>query len=185
MDILKNVFDFVLNNEIIKFLLSLLSQEPVRIGIFIFKILGMTISVVLFVAFIYFLIKSNYIKMAYVQDIYELLMFRPWGQKKLVKKWEGISDRLERGSEAEHKLAVIEAEQMLDEVFIRMGFGGQSFGERLTQIREQQLPSIDEVVEAHKTRNNIVHDPDYKLTPEQAKKVLNVYEKALKELEVF
>ncbi len=66
-----------------------------------------------------------------------------------------------------------------------MGFTGASIGERLEKIKKEQLPSFDEILEAHKTRNNIVHDPDYRLSLDQAKKTLDIHEKALTELEVL
>jgi len=41
------------------------------------------------------------------------------------------------------------------------------------------------VREIHKIRNNIIHDPTYKLSQEEVKKALAVYEKALIELDAL
>ena len=57
--------------------------------------------------------------------------------------------------------------------------------ERLRRINPHQLTSLDELWEAHKIRNDIVHTPGYIVTPELAKKVLRNYERVLKELEAI
>ena len=88
-------------------------------------------------------------------------------------------------SESEHKLAIIEAEGLLDDIFKKMGFLGEAIGDRLKQITPSQLENIEEIREAHKIRNNIVHDPDYRLSLEEAKKAFEIYEKALINLEAL
>jgi hypothetical protein len=37
-----------------------------------------------------------------------------------------------------------------------------------------------DILIAHETRNNIVYNPDYKISEEQAKKILDIYESAAK-----
>ena len=80
---------------------------------------------------------------------------------------------------------MIEADNMMNETLKRMGYDGASLGERLEKLTAATLPNIGEVEEAHKVRNNIVHDPNYKLSLEETKRVLGVFEKALRDLEVF
>jgi hypothetical protein len=58
-------------------------------------------------------------------------------------------------------------------------------GERLKQLDNNILPNLPQVFEAHKIRNNVVFDPDYKLTFEEAEKAIKIYEKSLQDLEVF
>lgn len=115
----------------------------------------------------------------------EFFTFKPYGSKKIVKKWNKIKNRLNLPSESEHKLAIIEAEGLLDDIFKRIGFPGEVIGDRLKQITPLQLGNIEEIREAHKIRNNIVHDPDYRLSLEEAKKTFEIYEKALQNLEAL
>ncbi len=74
---------------------------------------------------------------------------------------------------------------MLDDILKRMGYGGESLGERLEKITVASLPNLDEVKVAHKTRNNIVHDPDYRLSLDEARKTLEIYEKTLTDLQAL
>jgi hypothetical protein len=181
MDIISNIFNLnipVIINDLVNFF-----QSPqVQSTLFILKIVSGVICLFLFLFIVFLVLRSSYLKYAFFEDFFEFFAFKPYGQTKLEKRWEGISKRLEKGLESEYKLAVIETEGILDEVLIRMGLSGQSFGERLEKINKTQLSNLDDVLEAHKIRNNVVHDPDYKLTLDQTRKSLEIYEKALKEL---
>lgn len=180
-----DIFNSIFSAQTIKILLDFLQKPQVQSVLFIIKIVSGVLSALLLVTIIFTLIRSGYLKWLFFQDLFELLAFKPYGQKKIVRRWESINKRLEKASESEYKLAVIEAETVFDEALTRMGFAGVTIGEKLEKIQKEQLPSLDEVLEAHKTRNNIVHDPDYRLTHDQAKKTIDVYEKGLKDLEVF
>ncbi len=155
-------------------------------GIFLFlKIIFIVISLFFLVVIFYSLRKSSWLKYRFLQDVVEILTYRPYGVKKMAKIWSKIKGRLELGAESEYKLAVIEADSMLNDVLERMGFKGEILGDRLKQVTTDILPNVEESREAHKIRNNIVYDPDYKLTLDQAKKVLKIYEQALQDLQVF
>ncbi len=151
----------------------------------ILKILSIAVFVFLLIIILRSLRKSSWLKYRLFQDMTEFLTFKPYGVKKIAKVWSKTKGRLETGSESEYKLAVIEADSMLNDILERMGFKGETLGDRLKQVTTDVLPSVENSREAHKIRNNIVHDPDYKLTLGQAQKVLEIYERALRELQVF
>jgi len=165
--------------------ISYYNLAEVQKSLLIAKIVGSILLFLILVAIIYFLRVSSYLRLRFWQDMVEILTFKSYAMKKIEKQWQGLMKKLDLPSEAEWKLAVIEAENILDESLQRMGFLGETFGERLKQIRPDQLKNLDQVWEAHKIRNNIVHDPDYRLSLEQAKKALEIYEKALRSLGVF
>jgi len=157
---------------------------PPEILLFL-KILCIVIFLFFLVIIFHSLRRSSWLKYRLFQDMVEFLTYRPYGVKKIVKIWSKIKGRLELGVESEYKLAVIEADSMLNDILEKMGFKGETLGNRLKQVTTDILPSIEEVGEAHKIRNNIVHDPDYKLTLDQAQKALEIYEQALRDLQVF
>lgn len=131
---------------------------------------------------IFALIKTLWLKRLIFWDLEEFLTFRPYGVRKIVKEWVKIKNRLDKGMESEYKLCVIEADAMLDEILKGMGAAGASLGERLEKMTPASLPSLDQVKLAHSTRNNIVHDPNYKLELDDAKKTIEIFEKALTDL---
>ncbi len=104
-------------------------------------------------------------------------------EKRLNRRWQKILKRLERGDQASLKLAVIEADNIIDEILKRMALPGNNFEERLRQFERHELSSVDLVWEAHRLRDFIVHAPDAQITQEQAEGALKYYETALKELE--
>ncbi|MBU4350895.1 hypothetical protein L6250_03635 [Candidatus Parcubacteria bacterium] len=118
-------------------------------------------------------------------DFLEFIKVRGHDTGKLEKRWQYTIKRLESPNVADWKLAVIEAEALTEEVLARMGFGGESFGERLKKMKPEQLPSLVNLTNAHQVRNNIVHDPDYRLDINEASKIIAVYEKALQELDAL
>ncbi|MFH1714468.1 MAG: hypothetical protein ABH831_02660 [Candidatus Nealsonbacteria bacterium] len=147
------------------------------------------IFIVLGVAFIlltlFLTTKSNYLKWSYFEDMAEFATFRPHGVKKMVKAWEKIKSRLDTGLESEYKLAVIEADSLLDDILRRMSYGGENLGERLEKLTSATLPDIEEIKEGHKARTNILHNPDYTLSQDEASKILSAFEKALESIQAF
>ncbi|HDZ54438.1 MAG TPA: hypothetical protein ENI19_03440 [Candidatus Nealsonbacteria bacterium] len=160
-----------------------LSPNPTII--LVLKIVFGSISLFLIISIIYFIVKSNYLITVYLRDVTEVLSYKPYGTRKIVKQWNKIKSRLDLSSEAEHKLAVIEADNLLNETLERMGYDGDTVGEKLKQITSIRLPNIDQILEAHKIRNNIVYDPDYQLSLDQGQRALEIYEKTLQELQVL
>ncbi len=149
------------------------------------KVLFIVISLVLLMLIIYLLIKTTWVKIRVSEDLTEFVSYKSSDAKETSKEWDKIIERLESGKETEYKLAVIEADSLLDDTLKRMGYAGETIGDRLKQIDSTIMPDIEQVWEAHKIRNNIVHNPDYHLDYDKAKRVLGIYEEVLKKLEAF
>ena len=163
-------------------LFSYLISPPLPRIIFI---LFFIFSTFLFFSIIYFLLKSDWWKRAFWQDLIEVLTFKPYEIKIYLKIWAKIEKRMEMGLEEEAKLAIIEADDLLNEALKKIGYQGESLGERLEKLDETSLPNLNEVFKAHSVRSNIIHDPDYKLNLEEAKRILKIYQKTLEDLEAI
>jgi len=149
------------------------------------KIIFLIIFALFVIGIIFFLSQSSFLKISYLMDISEFFTYRPYGVRKMVSDWAKITRRLDTGLESEYKLAVIEVDSVLDDILKKMGFAGQTLGERLEKLTSASLTNIEEVREAHKTRNNIVHDPNYRLSLDDARKLIFIYEKALVDLQAL
>jgi len=169
------------NNNIISFLLS----PPAFNWLFSLRILLTVFTFIFLVMVIILLVKTTWIKYNFGEALIEFFTFRTFKTKKLTKKWKKITARLKTDNESEYKLAVIEADALFDDVLKNMGFSGESLGERLKKLTPALLSNLEEVWQAHKIRNNIVHDSDYRLTLNQTQKTLNTFEKALSNLELL
>ncbi len=83
------------------------------------------------------------------------------------------------------KLAIIEADIILDETLKSAGYGGASLGERLRSISPNQLRTIDEAWQAHKVRNQVAHaGADFVLTKRLAEDTIKQYRRVFAELGV-
>lgn len=151
----------------------------------VIKILLIAVSAFFVIMMIWILKNTQWLRYRYLADLTELSTYRPYGAKKIDRDWQQIRSRLETGSESEYKLAVIEADSLLDNILKRMGYSGESLGDRLKTLTSATIPNIDVIKEGHQVRNNIIHDPDYQLELEEAKKILDAYEQAFVSLQVL
>ncbi|MFA4999028.1 MAG: hypothetical protein WC514_03385 [Candidatus Paceibacterota bacterium] len=139
-----------------------------------------------FLGFIIFaLIRTTWFRRVFLWDMQEFMTYRAYGTRRMEKQWAKVKARLQAGTESEYKLAIIEADSMMDDILKRMGYGGSSLGERLEKLTSATLHNISDVGEAHKIRNNIVHDPDYRLSLDEVKDVIAIFEKALVNLQAL
>lgn len=83
------------------------------------------------------------------------------------------------------KLAIIEADIILDEILKEAGYIGMSLGDRLKSISPTQLQSLDDAWQAHKVRNQIAHaGADFILTRKLAEDTIKQYRRVFYELGV-
>ena len=102
--------------------------------------------------------------------------------RRAVRAWKRVEERLAVGDDPHLKLAVIEADKVLDEVLKLSGFPGESMGDRLKSVNSAQLSNLNDIWHAHKLRNRIVHEPDYDITKVEADVAVKIYARALEEL---
>lgn len=149
------------------------------------KIFFIALSAIFAALIVYFLLTTKWLSFLLLYDLEELTTYRQAGAKKSDKDWMKIIRRLDSGLESEYKISVIEADNLLSKILQNMGFGGATLEEQLGKLTSATLPSIEEVREIHNVRNKIVRDPDFKLTEDDVRKTLAVYEKALTDLHVL
>ncbi len=148
------------------------------------RILAIILSGIMVTVIIIFVVKTNWPEYSFLESLVEFLRSKPYGMKKLQKKWKTISERLKTGNPAEYKMAIIEADEFLEETLAKMKFEGQNNKERLAKVPGVILENTEEVEKAHLIKDNIVQDPDYQIDLEKTKKILSAYEKVLRQLYV-
>ncbi|MBU1033266.1 hypothetical protein KJ937_05065 [Patescibacteria group bacterium] len=82
------------------------------------------------------------------------------------------------------KLAVMEADNLLDSALKSMTMPGSTLGERL-KVACYKYPKLRSVWWAHKLRNQLVHESSFNLGKRQANKALDEFERALKILNLL
>lgn len=103
--------------------------------------------------------------------------------KKLKEDWQAVLGHLDSINESDWKLAIIEADKIINELLIQKGYSGESMAEKMSLINKKEVKSIELLWEAHKIRNRIAHQPGFKLDYNQAKKTISYYQEVLKDLQ--
>lgn len=106
-------------------------------------------------------------------------------KNKTKKKWEEIKNLLKSGNQSLYKVAIIEGDNLIDEYIRKMGYEGSTIGERLENIPPGQIENIEELKEAHKVRNRIIHEENFQLTKVEAEEALLKYEHFLDDYNVL
>jgi len=152
---------------------------------FIIKAIFLTISLLLLIAAVILIFQLRKQIKKSLEMITESLSAPGLPKKVMAKRWQSTLVKLEKDDENSYKLAVIEADKLFDDILKRIGYQGESMGERLKQLTTSQISNIDEVWQAHKLRNQIVHEPDSRLTHSQAQRAVEIYQRALENLEAI
>lgn len=99
-------------------------------------------------------------------------------------KWLEIEKLANFDKEMYYKMAIIEADKLLDDVFKQLGTPGSTMAERL-RFLIYKYPRLKNVWEAHSIRNYISHESNYSLYRSSAKRAIVIYKNALKELNIL
>jgi hypothetical protein len=106
-------------------------------------------------------------------------------KNKLRAKWAKVKIKLKSKNESDHKVAIIEADKIVDDLIARMNYKGENMGERLDNITPGQIENIEDLRYAHGVRNRIIHDESFVLTKEEAEKTFGYFEDFLRFFMVF
>lgn len=148
------------------------------------KALAVLITAGLFAATIFFAVKTGWLALK-IDRVEDVILKTNLPKKRSIKAWMIIKKHFFEGGDQDLKVALIEADNLLDEALKYAGFRGISLGEKLKALTEAELPNINDVWEAHKLRNRIVHESGFKLNRDTAERALAVYEQTLKDFGVL
>ena len=79
-------------------------------------------------------------------------------QKKYSKVWGEIAQALKSSNVSDWKVAILEADSILDEIIKSRGYPGENVGERLKAIPKGEIATLEDAWTAHKLRNRIAHE---------------------------
>ncbi len=100
-------------------------------------------------------------------------------RKAMQRRWNEVESLLDAPGEMSPKLAVIEADKLLDHALKAMAMPGETLGERL-KFAAYKYPKLQQVWWAHRVRNRLVHEASYRLDRVVARKAIRSFRDALK-----
>lgn len=104
-------------------------------------------------------------------------------KSKMTKRWQKIISRLDTGSEAQYKIAILEADKFVDEILEGISHKGANMTEKLEKMHPGQLENMAELAQAHKIRNEIIQNKELSVDEKTARETVAVYADVLKSLE--
>ena len=155
------------------------------IWFFLFKTIFLLLDLFLISFIVYALFKTSWLNKILVYDVQEFLTYKHYGLSQTRKKWKEIENYFKKGTEPEMKLAIVEADSLLDNILRVMSYKGKNLTSRLDGINTNILENLDDVKKYHKIYSDIVHDPTYRLDFQIAEEALEVYRKALVNLDAL
>jgi hypothetical protein len=161
-----------------------ISSPSIQEALLPVKIVFIFFTVAFFIAVIWFYMNSSYIQYKFLQDTVEFLSRDTYGLRKINNDWRKIRRRADSGSESELKLAIIDADDFLYQTLQEMDYKGDTFEDLITDAGKKVSAHLQEILDAHATRNSIVYEPNFKINAEAAKRILLVYENAIKDLSI-
>ncbi len=93
--------------------------------------------------------------------------------------WKKIEETFGLGDSG-MRIAVIDADKLVDHALKQMNVSGKTMGERLKSAN--YLKNINNLWTAHKLRNKLVHEPDMKPKKNEMKNAVSAFRKTLKEM---
>lgn len=104
--------------------------------------------------------------------------FDPRDRESLRRRWKEIEKMLDQPGDMSRKLAILEADKLLDHSLKALGMAGETMGERL-KFAQYKYPELRNVWNAHKIRNQLAHEATFRLDAGTARRALKDFERAL------
>lgn len=150
-------------------------------NLYIFEILSLIISAALIWGIIFTAGQSNFFEKR-IEDWMDYLGRGDVGKRRQLRVWKAILRRMKTANPTDWKLAIMEADRILDDMIRAAGYRALSTEERFKQIPPTFVANFDDVQAAHKTRNRCAQEPDFVITKEEAILALRIYKKAFQEI---
>ena len=97
-------------------------------------------------------------------------------------RWAKILEHARSDNEHDWRVAILEADILLNELLDIQGYKGETMADKMKQVDRAHFNTIDLAWEAHKVRNRVAHEGSaHALTSREARRVIGLYTEVLKE----
>ncbi len=161
--------------------------EWFKTAFFVFKIIAILLSLV-FIGWIIYLynrlvtLRADEVKKYYPEDT---KVVAGVGELRNAE-WEKVLRNVESANDSDLRLAILEADIMLDTLLNNMGLPGDTMGDKLKAVEKSDFTTVDKAWEAHKVRNQIAHEgAAFVLSQHEAKRVIALYQDVFEEFRII
>lgn len=101
------------------------------------------------------------------------------------RRWLEVEAHVQSNNPNDWKLAIIEADVMLERMLEEAGFAGTTIADRLRSASSRSFATIEDAWQAHRVRNQIAHGgSDFVLTQKMAQATIIQYKRVFQEFGV-
>ncbi|HUC88654.1 MAG TPA: hypothetical protein VMR49_01315 [Candidatus Paceibacterota bacterium] len=116
-------------------------------------------------------------------EIHEALLRDQETSRNENPRWHYVLTLVESPNESDWRVAIIEADNMLEELFKERGFHGDTLSELLEDAKSGGILSIQNAWDAHLVRNKIAHEgSNFALSQVEARRVIKMFQNVFEEL---
>jgi hypothetical protein len=102
------------------------------------------------------------------------------------EKWEKVVEHINSPNTSDWRLAIIEADIILEDLLRASGYHGETIGDMLKAVEKSDFTTIESAWAAHKVRNQIAHSgSEFLLNEREAKIAIAQYESVFKEFKII
>lgn len=152
----------------------------------VFVVLSWLFSFMLIYGIVY-----AYIRHSQLSEVYSEIMKRQEEafskiHKKDVKnmRWQDVLNHSNSDRPNDWKLAIIEADIILEELLNSLGYAGNTIGDKLKSVSPTSFTTINQAWRAHNVRNRIAHEgADFNLSQKEAQQTIAEYKMVFDEFD--
>jgi len=150
----------------------------------VFTVFSWLVSALLIFGIIYAYIRDGQLSLVENEGLLrqERLYAQLYGVRTSNKRWDDVETHITTDNPNDWKLAIIEADIMLEDVLKEAGYAGLTIGDKLKSASPTSFTTLDQAWRAHRVRNQIAHSgPDFVLTKKLAQETIAQYKMVFQE----
>lgn len=104
------------------------------------------------------------------------------GNAIIKERWDSVIRRCMINSSESTKLAILDADNLVNELLERMGLEGEHMADRLENLTTEDFATLERLWASHRVRNKLVHEHGFTVSQEEALRVVDDYGSFLREI---
>jgi hypothetical protein len=119
-------------------------------------------------------------------EIHTALLKQKERERNANPRWHYILTLVESPNDSDWRVAIIEADSMMEEILKEKGMSGNTVSELLEGAKESGYRSIQDAWDAHLVRNKIAHEGlDFLISQFEARRTIKMFQNFFEELRVI
>jgi len=119
-------------------------------------------------------------------EIHNALLKQKEMERNANPRWHYIQTLIESPNDSDWRVAIIEADSMMEEILKEKGLSGTTVSELLEGAKESGYRSIQDAWDAHLVRNQIAHEgSDFPISQVEGRRVIKMFQNFFEELKVI